>query len=94
MTVKRMRFLQELLAFVGLDKRLHLEWISSAEAQKFVRVVTDFTEKIRELGPNPVKSLPTAYPFPGPRAVPTSGGGDASAAGKSVRAVKLPAQSA
>ena len=54
MTVKRMRFLQQLLKFVGLDGRLHLEWISSAEAQKFVRVVTEFTERIKALGPNPV----------------------------------------
>ena len=54
MTIKRITFLQELLAFMGLEGRLHLEWISSAEAQKFVRVVTDFTEKIRALGPNPL----------------------------------------
>ena len=54
MTIKRMRFLQELLEFVGLGGRLHLEWISSAEAQKFARVVTDFTEKIRRMGPNPL----------------------------------------
>ncbi len=54
MTVKRITFLQELLTFMGLDGRVHLEWISSAEAQKFVRVVTDFTEKIRSLGPNPL----------------------------------------
>ena len=94
MTVKRMRFLQELLAFVGLDKRLHLEWISSAEAQKFVKVVTDFTEKIRKLGPNPVKSLPTAYPRPGPRAVPAPTTGSAAAEGNPARAAKLPAQSA
>jgi len=39
---------------MGLDGRLHLDWISSAEAQKFVRVVTDFTEKIRALGPSPL----------------------------------------
>jgi F420-non-reducing hydrogenase iron-sulfur subunit len=39
---------------MGLEGRLHLEWISSAEAQKFVRVITDFTEKIRTLGPNPL----------------------------------------
>jgi len=39
---------------MGLEDRLHLEWISSAEAQKFVRVITDFTEKIRTLGPNPL----------------------------------------
>lgn len=57
MTVKRITFLQELLAFMGLEDRLHLEWISSAEAQKFVRVVTDFTEKIRSLGPNPLVGM-------------------------------------
>jgi F420-non-reducing hydrogenase iron-sulfur subunit len=55
MTVKRITFLQELLAFMGLNGRVHLEWISSAEANKFVRVVTDFTETIRALGPNPLK---------------------------------------
>jgi len=40
---------------MGLEGRLHLEWISSAEAQKFVQVITDFTEKIRMLGPNPLR---------------------------------------
>jgi F420-non-reducing hydrogenase iron-sulfur subunit len=54
MTIKRVTFLQELLAFMGLEGRLHLEWISSAEAQKFVQVIIDFTEKIRTLGPNPL----------------------------------------
>ena len=54
MTVKRVTFLQELLQFMGMGERLHLEWISSAEAQKFVQVVTDFTEKIRSLGPSPL----------------------------------------
>lgn len=54
MTIKRMTFLQELLSFVGLSDRLHLDWISSAEAQKFARVVTDFTEKIKAMGPSPL----------------------------------------
>jgi len=53
MTVKRITFLQELLGLLGLEGRLDLSWISSAEAQKFVQVVTDFTEKIKSLGPNP-----------------------------------------
>ena len=57
MTVKRITFLQELLAFMGLEDRLHLEWISSAEAQKFVRVITDFTARIRSLGPNPLVGM-------------------------------------
>ncbi len=57
MTIKRITFVQEMLKFMGLEGRLHLEWISSAEAQKFARVVTDFTEKIKLLGPNPIGTL-------------------------------------
>ena len=49
-----MRYLQDFLAIMGLEGRLHLEWISSAEAQKFVQVVTDFTEKVKKLGPSPL----------------------------------------
>ena len=55
MTIKRITFLQELLAFIGLEGRLHLAWISSAEAGKFVNVINEFTEKIRSMGPNPLK---------------------------------------
>ena len=69
MTVKRMRFLQQLLKFVGLDERLHLEWISSAEAQKFARVVTEFTEKIKALGPNPLAAFNEKIEALWPRAV-------------------------
>lgn len=54
MTIKRITFLQELLEFMGLDGRLHLDWISSAEAQKFAKVVSDFTEKIKKMGPSPL----------------------------------------
>ena len=57
MTIKRITFVQEMLKFMGLEGRLHLEWISSAEAQKFARVVTDFTNKIRGLGPSPIGAL-------------------------------------
>lgn len=60
MTVKRIRFVQELLTFVGIGERVHLEWISSAEAQKFAQVVTEFTEKIRALGPNPIRKAGNA----------------------------------
>ena len=60
MTIKRITFLQELLVFLGLEGRVHLEWISSAEAQKFVQVITDFTEKIRMLGPNPLPAYAAA----------------------------------
>ena len=66
MTVKRITFIQELLAFMGLKGRVHLEWISSAEAQKFVQVVTDFTEKIRSLGPNHLTGFAVGDPAANP----------------------------
>jgi F420-non-reducing hydrogenase iron-sulfur subunit len=94
MTIKRMAFLQELLAFVGLGERLHLEWISSAEAQKFVKVVTDFTEKIRKLGPNPVKTLPTAQMLPRPKALPASPVKANRSRAEAPETVKQPAQTA
>ncbi len=56
MTQKRMKFLMEFLPFIGLAGRLRLEWISSAEATKFVKVVSEFTEQIRQLGPSPLAS--------------------------------------
>ena len=54
MAVKRITFLQELLGFMGLEGRLHLAWVSSAEAQRFARIVTEFTEKVRAMGPSPM----------------------------------------
>ena len=72
MTVKRITFIQELLAFMGLEGRVQLEWISSAEAQKFARVVTDFTAKIRSLGPNPLTAYDQAMQAVNPEAVAQS----------------------
>ncbi len=56
MTIKRMRFLQDLLKFTGCEPgRLHLEWISAAEGPKFAETVRNFTEKIKNLGPSRLK---------------------------------------
>jgi len=42
-----------LLEHMGIEKnRLHFSWISSAEATKFVDVVKEISETVRELGPN------------------------------------------
>jgi len=40
--------------------RLHFSWISSAEATKFVDVVKEITEQVRQLGPATklVKEIP------------------------------------
>ena len=54
MTLKRMRFVEGLIAFSGYQpERLRLEWISSAEGVKFAEVIREFTEQIRALGPAP-----------------------------------------
>jgi len=55
MTVKRIAFMQKLLEFSGIDpQRLLLKWVSSAEGPRFAKVVSDFVEKIRSLGPSPL----------------------------------------
>ena len=40
--------------------RLQFSWVSSAESTKFVRVVTEVTQAIKDLGPNKtlVKTMP------------------------------------
>jgi F420-non-reducing hydrogenase iron-sulfur subunit len=56
MTVKRMAFMQKLLEFSGIEsERLVLKWVSSAEGPRFAQVVTEFVEKIKKLGPSPLK---------------------------------------
>jgi len=51
-TAKRIPMLRNLLGYVGIEpERLRLEWASSAEGDKVARVVTEFTETVRALGP-------------------------------------------
>ena len=40
--------------------RLHFSWISSAEASKFVEVVREISDQVREVGPADklIKNLP------------------------------------
>ncbi len=38
-------------------ERYALEWVSSAEAPRFAQVVTDFINKIKAMGPNPLRPL-------------------------------------
>jgi coenzyme F420-reducing hydrogenase delta subunit len=59
-TRRRMALLNLMLQQFGLNpKRLRLEWISAGEAVKFAEVISNFTEEITDLGPNPYKSQPT-----------------------------------
>ncbi len=46
----------ELLDVLGIDRRrLRLEWISASEGRIFADTMKDFVDKLRELGPSPIK---------------------------------------
>lgn len=50
--LKRVMILKKVLADYGINPdRLHLEWVSASEGMKFARVMNEFSQKIRELGP-------------------------------------------
>jgi coenzyme F420-reducing hydrogenase delta subunit/ferredoxin len=51
-TAKRVPALHALLAFTGLEpERLRLDWVSASEGDRFARIVKEFTEVVRALGP-------------------------------------------
>ena len=53
---KKIKLLKKLLALSGLgSERLELEWVSASEGQRFAQVVKRFTEKIKALGPSPLR---------------------------------------
>jgi len=53
---RRFALLKETLKTLGLDSnRLMLAWISASEGQRFGEVTNEFAERIREMGPNPMK---------------------------------------
>jgi F420-non-reducing hydrogenase iron-sulfur subunit len=55
-TEKRVRLMKRLLEDAGVEpQRLRLEWVSASEGEKFSKVVTEFTEQVKKLGPSRVK---------------------------------------
>lgn len=56
-TAKRMALLKEMLGYVGIHPdRLLVDWVSASEASKFQRLVSEFVEQVRMLGPTVVSS--------------------------------------
>lgn len=50
--LKRYGVLKRVLGQFGIaEDRLRLDWISAGEGDKFVQVVSDMTERMRQLGP-------------------------------------------
>ena len=44
--------IQQVLDRVGIkSERFSLQWASAAEAPRFVKLITEFTQKVKELGP-------------------------------------------
>jgi F420-non-reducing hydrogenase iron-sulfur subunit len=53
---RRIAMTKILLEQLGLEpERLRLEWVSASEGDKFAAVVKEMTERIKELGPSPLK---------------------------------------
>ena len=49
---RRYAVMHRLLEFIGIESdRLFVDWVSASEGKKFSDVVTNFTVKVRELGP-------------------------------------------
>jgi F420-non-reducing hydrogenase iron-sulfur subunit len=60
-TAKRIPALHNLMEFSGLEpERLRLDWVSASEGDRFARLVTEFTEAVRELGPCQWRQKPVA----------------------------------
>ena len=52
-TAKRIPVLHSLMTFVGLEpERLRLDWVSASEGDRFAKIMTEFTESVRALGPS------------------------------------------
>lgn len=55
---RRLAVVRSTLEALGLEPdRFRFEWISASEGAKFARVVTEFTEDIKRMGPSPLKEL-------------------------------------
>ena len=54
---RRFALLEKTMETLGLEpRRLMLAWVSASEGQRFGDVTNLFTEQIRQMGPNPLKS--------------------------------------
>lgn len=52
-TAKRIPTLAALLTFTGLEpERIGLDWVSASEGDRFARIVREFTESVRKIGPS------------------------------------------
>jgi len=56
-TRRRFAMLKKVFEETGLESdRLLLSWVSASEGQKYAKVTTEFTKKVKELGENSTKN--------------------------------------
>jgi coenzyme F420-reducing hydrogenase delta subunit len=53
----KFKMLDRLLEHIGFNNRVMLDWVSAAEGVRFSKIITEFTEKIKNVGPNPLKEI-------------------------------------
>jgi coenzyme F420-reducing hydrogenase delta subunit len=54
-TEKKVKLTKKLLEKAGVEpQRVRLEWVSASEGERFSKVVTDFVDEVKALGPSPV----------------------------------------
>lgn len=54
-TRDRMSHVESLIKKIGIEQeRFRLHWISASEGKQFSELITDFTNKIKEIGPSPI----------------------------------------
>ena len=54
---RRVNYVKGLLDQIGLGRgRLEMVFLSSAEGQRWAEMATEMTERVRQLGPNPLRT--------------------------------------
>ena len=49
---RRFALFHDMLDYIGVERgRVQFTWVSAAEGEKFARLISDVTERVRELGP-------------------------------------------
>ena len=56
-TRRRFAMLKKVFEETGIESnRLRLSWVSASEGQRYAKVATEFTEKVKKLGENPTRN--------------------------------------
>ena len=59
--LRRYRLLRKILPDYGIElERLRLEWVAASEGDRFAKIVNEFTEQVRALGPLDFKGFLTS----------------------------------